>query len=635
MCGIIGSVGSPLPTEAAANRARDAMVHRGPDGAGSLFEDPVFLGHRRLSILDLSEAGAQPMTSADGRYVIVYNGELYNSPEIARELAACGIEMRTRCDTEVLLEAIARWGIDQVRRFNGIFAFALWDRDRQELTLCRDHYGIKPLYLCETPQGLAFASESHALRTLVPELDLTVDPRRALQLLTFGWIPEPYTLTPAIRKLPPGHLLTWRSGRISQRRYWDLLDEPCGTHPGSAEELQEELAHLLDAAVKRQLMSDVPVGAFLSGGLDSSSLIAQMVRHVDGVQTYTIRPKGEDREVFSDDLRYARAVASHLDVALNELEVSPDITALLPWALGHLDDPIADPAAINTWMICKLARDHGSVVVLSGQGGDELFGGYTRHLALLGTQLPPGLGRPVGALARGLSGLSTRSDLGALTRPMRRMRKVVDSLGDPPGRRYARLSAFAADPNAIRPLLSSDWQRSTRDFDPLEDHVRAWHRAAPRDPLSRALYVDVQTFMPSLNLLYSDKMASATSVELRVPFLDLDLSRFAWSVPSAHKIRWGTTKRILKQTAERWLPRDAIYRPKRGFGAPVRDWMRGEMADFTRDLLLSRAAIERGAFDPRGVEDALDSHVRGETDHGYLLYAMLTLELWCREALRE
>jgi len=633
MCGIIGSVGMPLPAEALANRARDAMTHRGPDGAGSFFEAPVFLGHRRLSIVDLSTAGAQPMTSADGRYVITYNGELYNSPEIAADLSAHGVEMRTRCDTEVLLEAIARWGIGQVRRFNGIFAFALWDRKERALTLCRDHFGVKPLYICDRPGGIAFASESRALRQLVPHLDLQVDPRRALQLLTFGWIPEPHTLTPAIRKLPAGHLLTWRDGQLSERRYWDLLDEPCGTHSGSPGALRDELDHLLQQAVRRQLMSDVPVGAFLSGGLDSSSLVAHMAREVSQVQTYTIKPKGENREVFSDDLRYARAVAAHIGVDLNELEVSPDIAELLPWALGHLDDPVADPAAINTWMICKLAREHGSVVVLSGQGGDELFGGYTRHLALLGTQLPFGLGRPAGVLARNVARLATRSDLGALTRPIRRVRKVADSLGDPPDRRYARLSAFAADPDSLSPFLTEGWTDAVTGFDPLEAHISAWRRAAPRDTLSRALYVDVRTFMPSLNLLYSDKMASATSVELRVPFLDLDLTRFAWSVPSRHKIRRGTTKYLLKQTAERWLPRDAIYRPKRGFGAPVRDWMRGEMAAFTRDHLLSDKARSRGAFRPKAVEAALDAHVRGDADHGYLLYAMLTLELWCQASL--
>ena len=606
------------------------MRHRGPDGEGSFFEDQVFLGHRRLSILDLSELGAQPMASADGRYVIVYNGELYNSPEIRRELAAAGVSMRSRCDTEVLLEAIALWGIEQVRRFNGIFAFALWDRRERELTLCRDHFGVKPLYVCDIPGGVAFASESSALRSLVPDLDLSIDPRRAIQLLTFGWIPEPHTMTPAIRKLPAGHLLTWRDGRVSQRRYWDLLDEPCGTHRGSIGDLTDELAHLMDASVSRQLMSDVPVGAFLSGGLDSSSLVALMVGKVPRVDTYTIKPKGESREVFADDLRYARSVSAHLGVKLHELEVSADITELLPFVLRHLDEPVADPAAVNTWMICKMARDHGSVVVLSGQGGDELFGGYTRHLALLGTQLPFGLARPVGKLARGVANLATRSDLGVLTRPMRRVRKVADSMGDPPDLRYARLSAFSADPQTIMPLLSAGWQDQVAGFDPLESHVDAWRQAAPRDPLSSALYVDVRTFMPSLNLLYSDKMAAAASVELRVPYLDLELARFAWSVPSKHKIRRGTTKHLLKKTAERWLPRDAIYRSKRGFGAPVRDWLRGDMADFTRDLLLSQQARERSAFDASSVEKALDDHISGAADHGYMLYGMLTLELWCQ-----
>jgi len=606
------------------------MRHRGPDGEGSFYEDPVFLGHRRLSILDLSELGAQPMESADGRYVIVYNGELYNSPEIRDELAAEGIAMRSRCDTEVLLEAIARWGIDQVRRFNGIFAFALWDRRERELTLCRDHFGVKPLYVCDRGDGIAFASESSALRALVPDLDMRIDPRRALQMITFGWIPEPHTVTPSIRKLPPGHLLTWKDGRVTQRRFWDLLDEPCGTHKGTLDELTEELAHLLDAAVRRQLMSDVPVGAFLSGGLDSSSLVALMVGKVPRVDTYTIKPKGESREVFSDDLRYARKVATHLGVQLNELEVSPNIVDLLPFALSHLDDPIADPAAINTWMICKMARDQGSVVVLSGQGGDELFGGYTRHLALLGTQLPFGLGKPAGALARGVANLGTRSDLGALTRPIRRIRKVADSLGDPPDRRYARLSAFAADPQTVMPLLSDAWQREIDGFDPLGSHIEAWRQAAPRDALSRALYVDVRTFMPSLNLLYSDKMSAATSVELRVPYLDLDLSRFAWSVPSKHKIRRGTTKHLLKRTAERWLPRDAIYRSKRGFGAPVRDWLRGDLSEFTRDMLLSKESRERGALNPRMIEKALADHISGAADHGYVLFGMLALEVWCR-----
>ena len=628
MCGIIGIVGETIPEQRGAE-ARDQMAHRGPDDLGSFVESEVYLGHRRLSILDLSSAGAQPMTTPDGRYVLVYNGELYNYPELRAELIRGGTRLRSRCDTEVILHLLAQRGHSQIKRFNGIFALAFWDRRERTLLLARDHFGVKPLYIAQSGRRLAFASETKALRALTP-IDMTIDPRRAFQLLCFAWIPEPHTLTPAIRKLKPGHFLIWRDGITTETQYWDLLEEPCGTHQGSLRDLEEETRFRLDVAVRRQLLSDVPVFAFLSGGVDSSCIAASMARHATQVDTYTTCPDKAEFEGFSEDYHHAQVVAKHLGVRLHRVEVSHDIVKHIPFALHHLDDPIADPAAINTWNISRLARQDNRIVGLSGQGADELFGGYRRHLALLSTAHLPHSKRIVPALQRRWT---RPSAMGPLTQVIRRVHKVFESMGDSPAVRYARLSSFLGDPTIVSALFSQDWQRETAGFTPLEAHVQAFDEAEGLDLLSRALYTDVKTFMPSLNLLYTDKMSMATSVEVRVPFLDLDLAKFAWSVPSKWKIRRLTQKFLLKKAAEAWIPKSALYRDKKGFGAPVRTWMRGPLVEPFRQLFDRQTVERRNAFDAERVYEYLDDQVAGRADYGHLLYGLYTLETWCRANL--
>ncbi|MBT3221018.1 MAG: asparagine synthase (glutamine-hydrolyzing) [Proteobacteria bacterium] len=628
MCGIIGIVGETLPEQQGA-KARDLMAHRGPDGQGSFAEEEIYLGHRRLSILDLTSAGAQPMSTRDGRYVLVYNGELYNYPELRAELIRGGTQLRSRCDTEVILHLLAQRGPSQIKRFNGIFALAFWDRKERTLLLARDHFGIKPLYLAQSGRRLAFASETKALRALVP-INMTIDPRRAFQLLCFAWIPEPHTLTPAVRKLKPGHFLIWRDGVTQETQYWDLLDEPCGTHQGSLSDLEEETRFRLDVAVQRQLLSDVPVFAFLSGGVDSSCIAACMARHASQVDTYTICPDKSEFEGFSDDYHHAQQVAEHLGVRLHRVEVSHDIISQIPFALHHLDDPIGDPAAINTWSISQLARQDNRIVGLSGQGADELFGGYRRHLALLGTARLPHSQHIVPAIQRRWTRPAV---FGPFTQIIRRAHKVLESMGDSPATRYARLSSFCGDPKIVAALFSEDWIGEIDGFSPLEAHVQAFDDAEGLDLLARALYTDVKTFMPSLNLLYTDKMSMATSVEVRVPFLDLDLAKFAWSVPSKWKIRRLTQKFLLKRAAEAWIPKSALYRAKKGFGAPVRTWMRGPLAEPFRQMFSHQAIKHRNAFNAQRVHQYLDDQVAGRADYGHLLYGLFTLETWCRQNL--
>jgi asparagine synthase (glutamine-hydrolysing) len=625
MCGIAGMVGTNIATERAGIAARDQMVHRGPDGAGIFRDEGCLLTHVRLAILDPTPAGAQPMFSEDERFVLVYNGEIYNYPELREELSGLGIPLRSQCDTEALLHLLTLQGRSVVHRLNGIFALALWDRRDKRLFLARDHFGVKPLYFSVQGESLAFASESKSLHAMM-DIDRTVDPRRALQVMSFGWVPEPFTMFPSIQKLPPGHWLEWQDGKFRVHKYWDMLDWPNGTFAGTYEDAVEETRTQIDAAVSRQLLSDVPVGAFLSGGIDSSVLVARMAE-TQKVSAYTVQPGQRETEGFAEDYEYALEVAQALGVDLHRIEIDSDLANMIPHAQFHLDDPIADPAAVNTFHICKLAHSHGSIVVLSGQGGDELYGGYARHLALLATRLPsfvPSFGGP----SLGTSGTGF-----PFANFFRRARRIGNVMGMSPARRYGILSMMINEPASLYPVLSEAWLAQSGDFDPLGSHISAFEAASDRDMLSRALYTDVQTFMPSLNLLYTDKMGMAASVEVRVPYLDLELARSAWSLPSRFKIRGLQRKRVLKDAARPWVPSSVINRAKRGFGAPVRDWMRGGLADFSRRVLTKKALSYRGWFDPVATHAYLDDHVAGRADHGYQLYAMVSLELWARQHL--
>ena len=567
------------------------------------------------------------MALPDGSLRVTYNGEIYNHRELAAELADEGHRFRSRCDTEVLLHLYRGHGHDLFGRINGMYAFALWDAERRSLLLARDGVGVKPLYYCETSSGVLFASEIKALLAC-GAVSRELDPQALDEHLTFLWTAAPRTILKAVRKLEPGHAMLVRGGRIIRRwRHYHLPYDGV-RRAGAAGELAGELRRRLQQAVTRQVVSDVPVGAFLSGGLDSSAVVAMMRRAQPGRRPvcYAIGfPGNGDLDGSPADLPYARRVAEHLDVELREIVVGPEVIGHLERMLYHLDEPAADPAPINALLIARRAREEGIPVLLSGAGGDDLFSGYRRHLAVRWRSLAPPLpGRVRAALAR----WANRAGGGSTA--MRRLRRA---LADAELRGDAWLaSLFAWSRRAERlPLLGPAVRSQLRGREEFEPLVRSL-ADIPRepDPLNRLLYLEGRHFLADHNLNYTDKMGMAAGVEIRVPLLDVDLIDFATGVPPRLKQRGAQGKYILKRAMAPLLPREVVYRAKTGFGAPLRRWMRRELRPIVDDVLSEEAVRRRGLFDPAAVRALIRRDRAGQVDGAYLVFGVLCLELWCR-----
>ncbi len=629
MCGICGTVGRANLPELDA--MTDSMIHRGPDGRGvTIFdgEPPAGLGHRRLAIIDPTPAGAQPMAFRD-RWWITYNGELYNFRELRRDLEARGERFRTDCDTEVLLRMFVVHGPSMLERLNGIFAFAVWDDRDKLLFLARDRLGVKPLYYTRAHGRFAFASELKALLPLIktPSLDLT-----ALEdYLTFLWVPDPKTAFREIAKLPPGHYAWVDANDVSIREYWDLRFTP---EELSEEDWRERVAETVQQSVVRQMVSDVPLGSFLSGGVDSSAIAAAMTSDAAKVDTYTIGFDPEDlrHEIIPDDIVYARRVASLLGTEYHESILRPDVLELLPKTVWHLEEPLADPAAISTYLICREAGKQ-MPVMLSGMGADELFAGYPRHLAYRIAQALDRVPRPVQRGLEALAGTLARPGRpGRLRGPRRNLWKFMRATGLSPAERYLSFSSYYATAE-LRKLLVPELAAELGMYDPFATHRRYLERDTGGDDLSRLLYLDAKTFLPCLNLTYTDKMGMAASVEVRVPLLDDELVTLAARIPSSLKLKGWRRKYIFKRSQEDRLPRDVIWRRKAGFGAPIRSWLVGDLAPLLDDLLSEETLRRRGLVDPAHVARMRAENAAGRADYILQLYALLSLELWSRTFL--
>lgn len=632
MCGICGSVGS-------ADQGRiDAMcsvlAHRGPDGQGTeLFPRgdggtvPAALGHRRLAIIDPTPAGAQPMSYAEGRYWITYNGELYNFAELRRFLEADGLRFRSECDTEVLLAAYARWGPAMLERLNGIFAFAIWDSEAEELFLARDPLGVKPLVYTVRDGVLHFASEASALVTATGSASL--DHEALASYLTFLWVPDPKTMLEGVEKLPPGHCATYRAGRLEVRSYHEVGFDP--DHSRSEDSFIEEVTDVVQTAIRRQMVSDVPLGAFLSGGVDSGAVVATMREDVDHVDTYTVGWSSDDlsHEISHDDLPWARQLGKQLGVDYHEQILQPDIVDLLPQLVGHMDEPIADPAAITTYLICSAAREK-LTVILSGVGGDEVFAGYPRHLAAKFARGLDWMPRSARTRVRtGLEGRLTMGEPGRMRGPRRNLMKFLRGIDQSEVDRYLTYSSYyRAD--ELPSLLSPELGSSLGGFDPFGAHHA--HAAAVSDEhwLHQLLYLDQKTFLPCLNLAYTDRMSMAASTEVRVPLIDDEVVALASRIPPEMKLRGRERKWVFKKAMEGLLPHDVIWRPKAGFGAPVRAWVEGPMRPMIDDLLSPDTVRSRGLLDPAAVARLRAENRSGQSDNALRIWALLVLELWQR-----
>ena len=627
MCGIAGFSGHfPQMLLSAMSRL---IAHRGPDDHGELLieEYGVGLAHRRLSIIDLSSAGRQPMWDDAHRAVVTFNGEIYNFRDLKQELLAKGCKFRSQSDTEVILNGYLQWGERVLNRLNGIYAFAIWDARKKQLFVARDGVGVKPLYYCQISRGFLFASEIKALLAS-GEVSRELDLKAVDEHLTFLWTAAPRTILKMIRKLEPGHAMLVHEGRII--RNWQHYDLPYdGTRlEGTEDDLVGGLRSKLKQAVNRQMVSDVPVAAFLSGGLDSSCVVAMMreVRPDYKPICYSIGFRdGGDLDGSPADLPYARCVGKHLGVDLREIIVGPEIISNLERMLYHLDEPQADPAPINALLIAERANADGIKVLLSGAGGDDLFSGYRRHAILplqsLLSLLPRAAGGALSTWANSANGSSPT---------MRRIRRALAHANLRGDEWLASLFAWSVKQNRY-PLFTPDVRSHLDDQAEFLSLTRSLTNI-PREhnPLNRLLYLEGKHFLADHNLNYTDKMGMTTGVEIRVPLLDFDLIDFATRIPPRLKQRGGEGKYILKRAMEPFLPLEVVYRAKTGFGAPLRRWLHCELRDLTNDILSEEALRRRGIFQPKAVQTLIQHDRTGKLDGAYLIFAIMCIELWCR-----
>ncbi len=628
MCGIAGFVGRA--DERLISAMTSTLVHRGPDGEGiRVFPSdngrpPAALGHRRLAIIDPSPRGAQPMSSTNGRYWVTYNGELYNFRELRAELERDGTRFESDSDTEVILALFARHGERMLDRMNGIFALAIWDTERSELFVARDRLGVKPLYYAEHGGVFYFASEVKALLPAIGTRRLRHD--ALADYLTFLWVPDPDTIFEGVWKLPAGHCGFLRDGRLRLRQYWDVPLEP---EEGPEEYWANELRRTVQESVRRQMVSDVPLGSFLSGGIDSSAIVAEASSVVPQLTTYTVGFAAKDLpyEIAPDDVRYAREIGRIFGVDYHESTLSADLVELLPKLVWHLDEPIADPACITTYLICSAAREE-LVVILSGMGGDEVFAGYYRHLAAklggIADHVPLRLRSAFSHFVDEHVGLGAP---GRFRRPRRNLRKLAQGLDADPVERYLTYCSYYRH-DELQRVLAPDVRADLGDHDPFRHHRAYFEHTAEEHWLNRLLYVDLKTFLPSLNLTYTDKMSMAASTEVRVPLLDDEVLALAGRIPPELKLRRFTRKSLFKKSMEPVLPRSVIDRPKAGFSAPIRSWLVGDLAPLLDEVLSPDSIRRRGLLDPGEVQRIRKLNDEQRGDYALQLWAFLTIELW-------
>jgi asparagine synthase (glutamine-hydrolysing) len=628
MCGISGFFGSV--TQEALERSSELIAHRGPDGTGLWFDQmgAVGLAHRRLAILDLSPAGAQPMLSNDGALVLVFNGEIYNFPELRSDLIGTGHQFRGHSDTEVLLALYAREGLDMLKKLNGIFAFALYDKRQNELILARDALGVKPLYFSSGVKGFVFSSEIKGLLPLL-EGSREINPIAIHRYLSFQWCPGNLTPLKAVRKLGPGEAMIVRERRIE--RQWTWYDLPycrdMAAKKVDSTTIVSDTRDIVRDAVNRQLISDVPVGAFLSGGLDSSAVVAFAREQVPDIQCFTIETTGGRDAGVADDLPYARRVATHLGVQLHVVKVeSHQFVDDIERMVYMLDEPLADPAALNAFYISQLARQNGIKVLLSGAGGDDIFTGYWRHLALHYERIWAWWPEPIRrAIAKTISCLDQRNPLG------RRLNRLFAQAGENSPTRMVGYFASTRE-SSLSSLYTQNFLAElgqTRADQEMLDFLA--DMSAEATSLDQILALEQHYYLADHNLMYTDKMSMAAGVEVRVPFLDLDLVEFAAQVPDRYKLHGREAKWILKKAMEKHLPHEVIYRPKTGFGVPLRRWMRHELRELLGDLLSPASLKRRNIFDPIAVQRLIDDNDSGRVDGANTLLALLCVEIWLRQ----
>lgn len=624
MCGIAGGIWF-TPERSIERHAlqsmRDAVTHRGPDDAGEYFEQTaragVALGFRRLSIIDLA-GGHQPLANEDNTVWIAFNGEIYNYRSLRRDLEAAGHRFRTDCDTETIVHAYEQYGLDCFEMFNGMFAIAIWDAPRQRLVLARDRVGKKPLFYASGADYCYFGSELKCLTSL-PQLPLSVDPLAVDSYLTYQYVPHPQSIYREIRKLPPGHLAVVDAAGFRCERFWkvDWSAEQATTYPAAVDAVRDTLCD----AVRLRLRSDVPLGAFLSGGIDSSLIVAIAQRELGRpLRTFSIGFPEAD----FDESAYAASVAKHVGSEHYRFEVTPDATEILDDLAYHYDEPFSDSSAVPTWYLCRETRREVTVA-LSGDGGDELFAGYDRYRALVLSQR---LRRftPANTIH---SVLSRFGDGGQQRSLIRRGRRFVEAMNEPPPLRYLNwLQMFGSSLKAS--FYRDDFAAQLHGHDAFHFLADAWQRIGDRGLVNQASLADLQTYLPGDLMTKVDIASMAHSLEARQPFLDYRLMELSIGLPGRWKLQRGQTKAILRDAFGDLLPRDIWQRKKMGFGVPIAKWFRGPLAGLLRETIVAPDARINAYLKSEAVSRLVASHLDGRTNEGYRLWNLLMLELWLR-----
>ena len=657
MCGIFGFSGNF--DRQLLTLANNKLEHRGPDDAGEEYfqasDSNIGLAHRRLSIIDLSEAGKQPLTvncsccvnpeniEKSEKLWLIFNGEIYNYLKLKNELIALGHQFTTHTDSEVLLHLYTTYGTDMLKKLNGIFAFAIYDGRAQgqkdsiqpgDLFLARDHLGVKPLYYTQIKNGFLFASEIKAL-LMCKDISRNLDYEALYSYITHLWCPAPKTPLTAISKLLPGEAMLVRNKTIKQQ--WFYYDIPYGQNPitSNFNDIAVELAAKIENAVNKQLISDVPIGAFLSGGLDSSAIVAMMrkINPDTEFNCFTMASKtGKISDNETDDLPYAEKVAKHLNLNLHKVYADPSLIKDLPQIIYHLDEPQADLAPINVMLIAKLAKQHGIKVLMSGAGGDDIFSGYRRHVVLgyekYWTWLPQTLRQIIATPALRLMDALSISEQNKIIRKLKKLLRQANMSDD---RRLIDYFCWGNN-NILKGIFSNEVLPIVQNIDIANPLMKTLSRLTTENSrLNRMLYLESKHFLADHNLNYTDKASMAMGVETRVPLLDVDIIDFAARIPSSMKLRNNETKAIFKRSMEPFLPKEVIYRPKTGFGLPLRRWLHNDLSEWMDELLSPSSIQKRGIFNPRNVKKMITLDRTGKMDLTYNIFSLLCIEIWCRQ----
>jgi asparagine synthase (glutamine-hydrolysing) len=626
MCGLVGFIGNF--DSSLLNNMTSKLSHRGPDSSGTWISHNglVGLGHARLSIQDLSSAGHQPMT-AHNRYILVYNGEIYNGEELKSGLIQKGIQFKSKSDTEILLHGLIQFGVDFIHKINGIFAFAFYDQEENKMIIARDRFGVKPLYYSKSLKGYLFSSE---IKSLLADKSLSrkINKQTIVNHLAFIWSPGKETMFSSIEKVLPGEIIIFQNQTIKNKLFFNQISYKINNKVSFAEAV-EQVSQKIQTSVKRQLVSDVPVGAFLSGGLDSSTICYFAQKEMnDKLNCFTIKLNSKElkSEGIIDDYPYAKKVADFLGVNLNVLEIGSDSIKNLEKVIYHLDEPTADPAVINTLLIAEHARSQNIKVLLSGTAGDDLFTGYRRHFALTQEKYwshLPSFSRTM------LKNVSTF--LPSNQHFSRRVRKAFAYADLSDNERLASYFLWSSQSD-ITQILNKDFINTTSNFNILTPLLNTI-KEIPSDTskLNKMLYLEMKHFLADHNLNYTDKMTMATGVEARVPFLDNDLFDYVATLPDHFKQNGNIGKFILKESMKNKLPQDIIYRPKTGFGAPLRRWLKVELKDHVQEFLSKKSLTERGFFSYSEVQKILEKDQSGKIDASYMIFGIICQEMWMRQ----